>query len=465
MDMGQGTVADLVTPLATHAHVAYRMVLVQPPAHPWYLHTALIDVLPPDAPALHALPFSYDYRDARALGGQMAGADARALLQHSGKMAQISDAVDTTRRHDLAIPEIAPSLQWFKFPSHVRERILPLPWPHTRFDLVLPHAASSPVTQVRRPFLIAEGCPFFPDLETLVADLIYGVARDHLRGRQLFDPSIRLRVADARSWLDQVEVSPSSVRVSVRGTDLQGVHLHLSGAPGVRAETNVQQAESATHPNGGEVRLLTLPIVGELAPSLWVLLARGTEWHDYRAVLTEWVPFQENASAVTISPPDIATQIQGYIYQGEGPRIEFKHQPPHPKDQEQKERLLKTVAAFANGEGGVIILGVDDPTGSIVGIDPELLPKGSIERLPDALHDMVRANVVPEPEIETQHGEIAGKLVLALYVKRGTQPPYGLNPAKTVFYVRRGATTFPARPDEVRALAQPPSLGALLPGP
>jgi hypothetical protein len=50
---------------------------------------------------------------------------------------------------------------------------------------------------------------------------------------------------------------------------------------------------------------------------------------------------------------------------------------------------------------------------------------------------------------------MALKTLLVLIVSRGTDPPYGITlPGKkdkpAEFYVRRDATTFPARPDEIR---------------
>jgi hypothetical protein len=41
-----------------------------------------------------------------------------------------------------------------------------------------------------------------------------------------------------------------------------------------------------------------------------------------------------------------------------------------------------------------------------------------------------------------------------VFVERGNSPPYGINPEKPEFYVRRGATTFPAKQEEIVALAQ-----------
>jgi predicted HTH transcriptional regulator len=49
--------------------------------------------------------------------------------------------------------------------------------------------------------------------------------------------------------------------------------------------------------------------------------------------------------------------------------------------------------------------------------------------------------------------------VLVVAVEAGNQPPYGVNPANPRYYIRRGATTFPASSDQVRSLgrSRPPA--------
>ncbi len=109
---------------------------------------------------------------------------------------------------------------------------------------------------------------------------------------------------------------------------------------------------------------------------------------------------------------------------------------------------IKTIAAFANAEGGVILLGIDDKSGNIVGITE------SPNRVKDSTMDLIRRKVVPEPHIRFEDCDIDGKQVVAVFVEKGSSPPYGINPEKPEFYVRRGATTFPARQEEIRVLAQ-----------
>ena len=55
------------------------------------------------------------------------------------------------------------------------------------------------------------------------------------------------------------------------------------------------------------------------------------------------------------------------ITNGESTILEFKRECP-----EDNKKFLKTVSAFANGNGGTIIFGVDDDS-NIVGLDPETI--------------------------------------------------------------------------------------------
>jgi predicted HTH transcriptional regulator len=60
--------------------------------------------------------------------------------------------------------------------------------------------------------------------------------------------------------------------------------------------------------------------------------------------------------------------------------------------------------------------------------------------------------------VETEEG----RAVLYVEVKEGKLPPYGVDPANPSYYIRRGATTFPASADDVRSLAR---ARPLTPGP
>ncbi len=148
-------------------------------------------------------------------------------------------------------------------------------------------------------------------------------------------------------------------------------------------------------------------------------------------------------------PEDPDAEIQALLAQGEGQQIEFKRQLPE-DSADSKRTMFKTVAAFANGDGGSIVFGVEKDEATVCGLD-------GIDPLKarDRLTQLVRAIVTPAPPVEVRQYDVVGKMLLVLYVERGSDPPYGITlPGKkdkpVEFYVRRDATTFPATSDEIR---------------
>ena len=139
--------------------------------------------------------------------------------------------------------------------------------------------------------------------------------------------------------------------------------------------------------------------------------------------------------------------------------MEFKRQLPG-DSAESKRTVFKTVAAFANGYGGSIVFGVESDEATVCGLDG-IDPVAERDRLAQ----LARSIVTPAPEATARVYEHDGKTLLVLAVRRGTDPPYGITlPGKkdrpAEFYIRRDATTFPARPEEIRnavlATAPPP---------
>ena len=55
------------------------------------------------------------------------------------------------------------------------------------------------------------------------------------------------------------------------------------------------------------------------------------------------------------------------IKKGESDTLEFKREFP-----DKEKKVLKTIAAFANCSGGTVVIGVDDETLEVVGVNEEL---------------------------------------------------------------------------------------------
>lgn len=144
--------------------------------------------------------------------------------------------------------------------------------------------------------------------------------------------------------------------------------------------------------------------------------------------------------------------LEALVLSGEGPGIEFKRELPG-GDRESRRKVARTVAAFANGEGGSVVFGVRNEDGAVVG-----LPSAEITQdAEDAVTDFVSKLVTRLPSYTWERHELdeqPGRIVLVLVVDRGESPPYGVDPGNPRYYVRRGATTFPASSEQVRALAR-----------
>jgi ATP-dependent DNA helicase RecG len=120
---------------------------------------------------------------------------------------------------------------------------------------------------------------------------------------------------------------------------------------------------------------------------------------------------------------------------------EFKEWPVHPDD------LAAEIIAFANTDGGLIFLGVDDQ-GRITGIS-EL----ELDRVTRAVDNVAFNNCEPPVTIiqETAHDE-AGRLVLSVNIPQGAQRPYRTN--RGVYYVRTSSGRRQASREELLRLFQ-----------
>lgn len=107
---------------------------------------------------------------------------------------------------------------------------------------------------------------------------------------------------------------------------------------------------------------------------------------------------------------------------------------------------LRTVCAFANGRGGIIVFGVRDD-GRIVGI---VDPQQTIEDITK----LIKARIVPTPEFRVHVEDQEGRSTVELEVLEGSQTPYCYSSdGEYRAYVRIGSETGPASPVQLRELS------------
>lgn len=127
----------------------------------------------------------------------------------------------------------------------------------------------------------------------------------------------------------------------------------------------------------------------------------------------------------------------------EGLRLEYKR--------EYSEEIKNTVIAFANTEGGEILIGIDD-SGEVYGVeDMDALQL----RIVSALRDSIRPDVTMFVHIAPESME--GKEILRISVQRGASCPYylrgkGIRPAGV--FLRKGPANIPATEAAIRHMIQ-----------
>ena len=75
---------------------------------------------------------------------------------------------------------------------------------------------------------------------------------------------------------------------------------------------------------------------------------------------------------------------------------------------------MKTIVAFANTQGGKLIVGVDDRTHEIVGVENEILFQ-IMDGIANAVSDSCMPQIIPDIELQT----VEGKTVIVVSVEAG----------------------------------------------
>ena len=132
------------------------------------------------------------------------------------------------------------------------------------------------------------------------------------------------------------------------------------------------------------------------------------------------------------------------LLRGESKNIEYKSVLP-----EQFEKYIKSIIAFANTQCGKILIGVDEKTHTIVGVDEESLFQ-TMDRIANAVSDSCYPQIVPDICPQT----LDGKTIIVITVAPGANRPYYLKSKgkETGTYIRISGTSRPAGPEKIKEL-------------
>ncbi|MBP1782773.1 hypothetical protein J3R08_002623 [Micromonospora sp. HB375] len=292
-----------------------------------------------------------------------------------------------------------------------------LPWPRTEWQL-------SPAKQAptRQRAVLVGNAPSFLHAEAAFNTFFYAAAVENgPRPPHMLWRIVRL---DRRGWIHRVTIGSDTLTVVIKGVDLAGVQVELTTPDGWQV-----RPVGAT----GRVRL-RLP--RGLAPATLLMLRSDDDWLDFRYFPAPGGGGDGDRSVIWDLPgADASVLVAG----GETEYVEFKQEVP---TGESRKKMLKTVAAFASGEGGTALIGVTDD-GQIAGVDAT-----KVDEQMRTLRSMIRDSIDPDPPVTVRPVPLDGKTVLLVEVSAGGRW-YAYNPKRPEFYLRRGASTVPARLQEI----------------
>lgn len=106
---------------------------------------------------------------------------------------------------------------------------------------------------------------------------------------------------------------------------------------------------------------------------------------------------------------------------------------------------LKSVPAFANGEGGTLIFGISD--------DDEIVGLANAESDAERISEEIKTKLDPVPVVNLEYKEIDGKRLILLHVYSGQETPYYyIGDKQRLAFVRVGNESVTADRIQLKAL-------------
>ena len=412
IEQGQADIADLISKLRSLGLTEVRLLVHQAGGEP-SLVTAVVNAGLDVAGVTNE---TYDYGDVALARAVLDGNDvADWLASGKGKVDGLT----------FVVPEPSPNCSWIHSGSRSNARYgTLLAPPHTEHHVL---AAERPVLHFPYEVLAGAGLPLFPDPYVATASVLFDV-HSVPGGPTVPSEMMIVRLAHLDAYLEKVEVSPSSITASVLGGNLNDVYLQVSSA-GHQHETRV-----------GTPGPIRVPVSGADTTDTWVALTRGQECLDFRTISSRWSDSNQHRDLV-YEPEDLSERLDLMRRNGENETVEFKEAIP------KGDGIPRAVAAFANGDGGTIVVGIEDGTGEVTGVEDAATCR-------DTLVDIVRNRVRPSPPMQLFTCTLQGRAVIAMRVEPGDDRPYGVTgKGGRRYYVRRGATNRVAEPEEMRAIS------------
>jgi len=144
----------------------------------------------------------------------------------------------------------------------------------------------------------------------------------------------------------------------------------------------------------------------------------------------------------------VAKSVAELLSEREGTRLDFK------RDLSSMKRVLETVCSFLNTAGGTLVVGVEDHTRVVLGLD-------DVEKQEEKLANAVAGAIEPQPTVQLEIVTHEGRDLLLLRAAYAAGPFFIKDKGKDRgTFVRIGSNSLPASPEKVAELERARRMGA-----
>ena len=158
------------------------------------------------------------------------------------------------------------------------------------------------------------------------------------------------------------------------------------------------------------------------------------------------------------------TELSNLVQLGENDQVEFKstlrwNLHTDKADKKIENACLKTIAAFLNSDGGVLLVGVSDD-GSVLGLDKDQF--ANEDKLLLHWNSLLKAHLGVEfmQLIRSQVNTFSNQRIITAQCLRAPQPVFFRRENEETFFVRTGNGTYQLKPSEVLAYLDQRKTGA-----
>lgn len=270
--------------------------------------------------------------------------------------------------------------------------------------------------------LNSNGMPYFPTLQDAEAYFLFDT---FLEGMNQSRKQVQIIIDDNRAKFKRIIITNLGLKISLEGNKLSCCELKLFGKhPGFTDIRSVSGSDEI------EIPLETLPT------ELSILLSIGNKTIDKRYV-SDTPSYYAPTEGITIER-DEQTSLEGILMlRGENQYIDFK--------QEYTDKILSTICAFANSEGGSVYVGITDE-GEIIGIKEkwDRLRLRVENAMSARMRGHVKVNYLPYTMSTDED-----KTVLEIRVEEANDKPIAIRDGeKEKYYLRRDGTNRIIRRDD-----------------